>query len=105
MADPAHEAAVKIQSRYKAYRTKRAMDGMALSKGDWHTLLSQVDILLRSSQFKEAQPKELSVRGKWVRCLGSAGAIGRVRSSLCCKSGSQKQQSFDADMANDLVQS
>jgi len=54
------------------------MAGFALSKGDWHTLLQQVNILLRSSQFEEAQPKELSVRGKWLRCLGSAGAIGRV---------------------------
>ena len=76
--EAANAAALKIQSRYKAYRTRRAIDGMALSKADWQTVLNQVDILLRSSQFKEAQPKELSVRGKWIRCLGSAGAIGRV---------------------------
>jgi len=76
--DSEHNAARKIQSRYRAFRTRRAMAGFALSKGDWHTLLQQVNILLRSSQFEEAQPKELSVRGKWLRCLGSAGAIGRV---------------------------
>ena len=82
--EAANAAALKIQSRYKAYRTRRAIDGMTLSKADWQTVLNQVNILLRSSQFKEAQPKELSVRGKWVRCLGSAGAIGRVSARLPC---------------------
>lgn len=79
--DPAQDAAIKIQARYRSFRKKRQLAGLALSKTDWSTLLNKVDILLRTSQFEDAHPKQLSVRGKWVRGLGSAGAIGRVR--LC----------------------
>lgn len=74
----AEAAAVKIQSHYRAFRTRRELAGLKLSKPDWPNLLGKVDILLRTSQFAEAQPKQLSVRGKWIRGLGSASAIGRV---------------------------
>ena len=76
--DPAQDAAIKIQARYRSFRKKRQLAGLALSKTDWSTLLNQVNIVLRTSQFEDAHPKQLSVRGKWVRGLGSAGAIGRV---------------------------
>ena len=79
--DPAQDAARKIQVRYRSFRKKRELAGLALSKTDWNSLLNKVDIVLRTSQFKEAQHKQLSVREKWIRGLGSAGAIGRVR--LC----------------------
>ena len=78
-SDPAQVAARTIQERYRSFRKKRQLAGLALSKTDWSSLLSKVDIVLRTSQFDEAQPKQLSVRGKWIRGLGSAGAIGRVR--------------------------
>ena len=81
--DPAQLAARKIQERYRSFRKKRELAGLALSKTDWNSLLSKVDTVLRTSQFEEAQPKKLSVRGKWIRGLGSAGAIGRVRLCLC----------------------
>ena len=81
--DPAQIAARKIQERYRSFRKKRELAGLALSKTDWSSLLNKVDIVLRTSQFQEAQPKKLSVRGKWIRGLGSAGAIGRVRLSPC----------------------
>lgn len=78
--DQAEAAALKIQSRYRAFRTRRELAGLQLSKPEWHAVLGKVDILLRTSQFADAQPKQLSVRGKWIRGLGSASAIGRVRS-------------------------
>ena len=81
--DPAQIAARKIQGRYRSFRKKRELAGLALSKTNWNTLLNTVDIVLRTSQFEEAQPKKLSVRDKWIRGLGSAGAIGRVRLCPC----------------------
>lgn len=80
--DPAQDAARKIQERYRSFREKRELAGLALSKTGWTSLLNKVDIVLRTSQFEEAQPKQLSVRGKWIRGLGSARAIGRVRLQL-----------------------
>lgn len=78
--DKSDAAARNIQSHYRAFRTRRELAGLNLSKADWQSTLSKVNILLRTSQFADAQPKELSVRGKWIRGLGSASAIGRVRS-------------------------
>lgn len=79
--DPAQEAVRTIQERYRSFRKRRELAGLALSKSDWGPLLNQVDTVLRTSQSEEAQPEQLSVRGKWLRGVGCAGAIGRVR--LC----------------------
>lgn len=75
--DPAQEAVRTIQERYRSFRKRRELAGLALSKSDWGPLLNQVDTVLRTSQSEEAQPEQLSVRGKWLRGVGCAGAIGR----------------------------
>lgn len=77
--DPAQEAAKTIQERYRSFRKKRELAGLALSKSEWTPLLNQVDSVLRTSQSEADQPKQLSVRGKWLKGVGCAGAIGRVR--------------------------
>lgn len=79
-SETSHKAALRIQSHYRAFRTRRELAGLTLAKPDWQALLNKVDLLLKTSQHADAQPKNLSVRGKWVRGLNSASAIGRV----CC---------------------
>ena len=76
--DPA-QAARTIQDRYRSFRKKRELAGLALSKSEWNPLLNQVDSVLRTSHAEDVEPKQLSVRGKWLKGVDCAGAIGRVR--------------------------